>query len=159
MFKLHIKGEDRLYGALNRLAERVSDFRRHWQPNIDIRLRHQRDWLDTRGDGTWPKLTDTYLERKSHDPKAAFVEILQLTGHLYRSLTQEKAADAVVEEGKSSLIMGTSDPLGRIHHEGKGRVPVRRVISIEDDEIREHKEALYESVADVARAEAFAVVN
>ena len=156
---MRIKGEDKLYGALNRLAERVSDFRRHWQPNIDIRLRHQRDWMDSRGRGTWEKLTDIYLDRKSRNPNAAFTEILQLTGHLYRSLTSEAADDSVIDEGRSSLIMGTSDPKGRWHHEGRGRLPVRRVIVIEGDEQREHAAALYQSVAEAALAEGFKVVT
>ena len=158
MLTIRVKGESRLYSALTRLAASVSDFRGRWARNVEIRERHQRKWLDTRGGGSFPKLTDTYLERKSHDPKAVFLEVLQFTGHLYRSLVDTKADDAVLEEGKSSLMMGTSDPKARIHHEGRGRVPVRRVISIENDEIREHQEALYESVADVARSEAFIVV-
>ena len=158
MFKLRIKGEDSLYGGIRRLAEHVSDFRRHWKPNIDIRLRHQTDWMDTRGRGTWQKLTDIYLDRKRRDPRAAFTEILQLTGHLYRSLTSQSADDSVIEEGRSTLIMGTSDPKGRWHHEGRGRLPVRKVIVIEDDERREHATALYQSVAESALAEGFKVI-
>lgn len=158
MFELRIKGEARLSNALRRLADGVSDFRRRWRRNIEIRRSHQQEWMDSHGRGSWPKLTDTYLERKSHDPRAAFIEILKYTGHLYRSLIEPGVPDSVIEEDESRLVMGTSDPKARMHHEGKGRLPVRRVIAIEDDERREHAEALYESVAEVARAEGFRVV-
>lgn len=156
---MRIKNEDRLYSALRKLIEGVSDFSKRWTRNIDIRLRHQRDWMDTRGRGTWPKLTDTYLERKSHDPRAVFLEVLQFTGYLYRSLTQTSADDSVVEETSNRLIMGTSDPKATWHHEGRGRLPIRRVIEISSKEAREHKDALYESVAEVALAEGFEVVR
>jgi hypothetical protein len=159
MFRIRVKGESDLYGALERLAKRVSDFRQRWGRNIEIRHRYQREWMDTRGRGSWPKLTDAYLESKSRDPKAGFLEILQLTGHLYRSLTETKAADSVVEEGRTRLTMGTSDFKARLHHEGRGRLPVRQVISIENDERREHAEVLYESIAEAARSEGFKVVS
>jgi hypothetical protein len=159
MFNLRVKDEARLYGALKGLAQGFSNFTRRWGRNKEIRLRHQRDWMDTRGRGTWEKLTDTYLERKSHNPKAAFLEILQLTGHLYRSLTEERAADSVIEEGRSRLVMGTSDPKAIIHHEGRGRVPVRRVIDISAEETREHKEALYESITEVVLREGFVIAR
>ena len=158
MLNAKIKGEKQLLGALGRLAEGVSDFSRRWGRNIAIRLRRQRDWMDSRGNGAWPKLTDAYLERKTRDPDAAFLEVLQLTGHLYRSLTsQREASDSVIEEHRGRLIMGTSDPKARWHHEGRGRLPVREVINISDDERREHKETLYESVAEIARTEGFRV--
>lgn len=157
MLNARIKGEKRLYRAADRLIAGVSDFSRRWGRNIEIRLRRQREWMDSRGRGSWPKLTDTYLERKSHDPNAVFLEILQLTGHLYRSLTQVGSDDSVIEERNSRLIMGTSDPKARWHHEGRGRLPVREVIFIDDDERGEHAEALYESVVDVARTEGFKV--
>lgn len=150
-----IKGERRLYRAIDGLIAGISDFRRRWGRNIEIRLRRQREWLDSRGRGTWPKLTDSYLERKTKDADAVFLEILQLTGHLYRSLTQVGSNDSVIEERNSRLVMGTSDPKAVWHHEGRGRLPVREVIAIDDDERREHAEALYESVVDIARTEGF----
>lgn len=158
MLNAKVKGERELLGVLGRLADGVSDFSRRWGPNIAIRLRRQREWMDTRGRGSWPKLTDTYMERKSHNPQAGFLEILQLTGHLYRSLTQPDAADSVIEQGKSRLVMGTADPKAAWHHQGAGRLPVRRVIDISGDEVREHEEALYETVADIARTAGFPVV-
>lgn len=159
MISVRTKGQNRVLGALTRLAQRISDFRGKWERHIDIRLRHQREWLDSRGNDTWPKLTDLYLERKSRDPGAAFLEVLQLTGHLYRSLTSAGAADSIIEEHESRLVMGTSDPKARWHHEGKGRLPVRHVIVIGDDERRDHQEALYESILEDARSEGFRVVN
>ncbi len=152
-----VKGETELYRAIDGLIAGVSDFSRRWSRNIEIRLRHQREWMDSRGRGSWPKLTDTYLEQKTKDPNAVFLEVLQLTGHLYRSVTQVGAEDSVIEERNSQLIMGTSDPKAIWHHEGRGRLPVRQVIEIDDDERREHQEALYESVVEVARAEGFRV--
>jgi hypothetical protein len=160
MASLSVKNETELYRALGRLASGISDFRRRWARNIEIRLRHQREWMDTRGNNTWPKLTDTYLERKRHNPAAAFLEVLQLTGHLYRSLTgsSPNTADSIIEERNSRLVVGTSDPVATLHHEGRGRLPVRQVIFIGDDERSEHKEALYESVAEIAMAEGFRAV-
>jgi len=157
MIKVNVKGERRLYAAIDTLVRDVSDFRRHWRRHIDIRHRYQKQWLDSRGGGTWPKLTDLYLERKRHDPRAVFLEILQLTGHLYRSLIG-RGSDAVVEEGPTSLTIGSSDPKARWHHEGRGRLPVRRVISISDEEQREHQAAMFESLADIARRAEFKVV-
>jgi hypothetical protein len=159
MLNVRVKNEAKVFGAIRRLAEGVSDFRRRWGRNIKIRLRHQREWMDTKGRGTWQKLTDIYLERKSHDPKAAFLEILQLTGHLYRSLAESGSSDSVIDEGKTRLVMGTSDPKARLHHEGRGSLPIRRVIAIEHDEVLEHSEALYGSLAEMARTEGFRTLN
>src|SRR6185503_1139703 len=157
MSGFNVKGERRLFEAIDRLIEVVSDQRkRGWQKNVDVRLDFQRRHMDTEAAGGWTPLNDEYRLQKVEDVGA--IPILQYTTHMYRSLTEERAPDYVREESADSLKVGTSDFKARLHHEGRGRLPRREVIVITDAEGRRHLEVIEENYAGSARNLGFRVI-
>lgn len=157
MSGFNVKGERRLFEAIDRLIGVVSDQRkRGWQKNVDIRLDYQRRHMDSEAAGGWTPLNDEYRLRKVED--VGTLPILQYTGGLYRSLTQEGATDYVREETAQTLRVGSSNPLARYHHEGEGRLPRREVMAVTDAEGREHLQVIEESYAGIARGLGFRVI-
>lgn len=156
MISVNVKGERRLFEAIDRLIELVSDQReRGWQENVDVRLDYQRRHMDSEFAGGWTPLDDEYRLRKIEEVGA--LPILQYSGGLNRSLTQEGATGYVREESADALRVGSSDPLARYHHYGAGRLPMREVIVISTAEGREHMEVFESSYADHARSLGFRV--
>lgn len=153
---VNVKGESRLFEAIDRLIDLVSDQRkRGWQPNVDVRLDHQNRHMDSEFSGGWTPLDDEYRLRKIEAVGA--LPILQYSGGLNRSLTQEGATGYVREESAQSLRVGSANPLARYHHYGAGRLPIREVIVISTVEGREHTEVFENSYADHARSLGFRV--
>ncbi len=157
MFELRVRGERELYAAIDRLTELVSDQReRGWQDNADIRLDYQRRYLDSEGNGQWPELSAGYASDK--EAAVGNIPILQYSTRMYRSLTEEGADNYVREESADSLKVGTSDWKARVHHEGKGRNPVREVMRVTDKEGKEHLQVFHDTYEIEARALGFRVI-
>lgn len=151
----NVKGERRLFAAIDRLSDLVSDQnKRGWERNVDVRLDYQRRHMDTEAAGGWTPLSDEYRLQKVEEVGA--LPILQYGGGLYRSLTQPGAAGYVQEEGADFLRVGSSNRLARIHHGGK-RVPRREVIVVTDQEGQEHLQVIEEDYAGLARGLGFRV--
>jgi hypothetical protein len=147
----------RLFGAIDKLIEVVRDQReRGWQGNVNVRLDHQRRYMDTEGAGGWEPLNDEYQLRKVEE--VGVRPVLQFSTRMYRSLTEEGAPNYIREEGADSLRVGSSDPKARWHHEGRGRLPKREVIVVTDAEGREHLEVIEENYAGIVRGLGFRVL-
>jgi hypothetical protein len=157
MSGFNVKGERRLFEAIDRLTEVISDQReRGWQENVDIRLDSERRYLDSEGAGGFTPLTPGYAAQK--EAEVGFLPILQYSGRMYRSLTEEGAPNFVREEAADSLKVGTSDRKARAHHEGQGRLPVREVIKATNEEAEAHLQVFHDSYAATARALGFRVI-
>lgn len=155
--RVNVHGERRLYGAIDRLIELVEDQRkRGWQPNVDVRLDFERRWLDSEGGGDWPELNAGYARAK--EAAVGFLPTLQFSTRMYRSLTEEGADNYVREEEADSLRVGTSDWKAVVHHEGRGRNPVREVMQATDEEGRAHLQVFRDSYAESSRALGFRVI-
>jgi hypothetical protein len=156
MFELGVKGEQELYGAIERLIGAVGDQReRGWQPHVDIRLDNQRRHMTSEFGGGWSPLEDEYRLRKIQQVGA--LPVLQYSGGLNRSLTEEGATGYVREESAETLRVGSANPLARYHHYGAGRLPIREVIVVTTAEGRQHTEVFETSYADIARSLGFRV--
>jgi hypothetical protein len=156
MSGFNVKGERKLFEAVDRLIEVVSDQReRGWQKNVDVRLDFERRFLDSEGGGRWVPLSDEYLLRKVEEVGA--LPILEYSKRMYRSLTEEGAPDYLREESADGLKVGTSDFKARLHHEGRGRLPKREVIVITDEEGREHLKVIEEDYVGIAEHLGFGV--
>lgn len=153
----NVRGERRLFEAIDRLTELVSDQReRGWQENVDVRLDFQRRYLDTEGPTIWPELSAGYAEDK--EAAVGNLPVLQYSTRMYRSLTDEGAPNYVREEGAETLKVGTSDPKARAHHEGKGRLPVREVMKATNEEAQAHLQVFHDSYEASSRALGFRVI-
>lgn len=154
---MNVKGERELFEAIDKLIELVSDQRRRgWQRNVDVRLDFERRYLDTEGAGGFKPLTPGYAAEK--EAEVGFLPILQFTKRMYRSLTEEGAPDFVREEDANSLRVGSADPKARYHHEGAGRLPVREVIRITDEEAKAHLQVFHDSYEATSRGLGFRVI-
>jgi len=154
-----VRGERELYAAIDHLARVVSDVRelpQGWQPNADVRLDYQRRWLDSEGAGGYTPLSEPYAGYKR--ATVGDIPILQFTGHMYRSLTEEGAPDYVREEEADKFRAGSSDPKALAHHTGAGRLPVREVMRATDEEGQAHLQVFHDSYAAVARADGWKVL-
>lgn len=157
MLKAGIRGERRLFEALDRLIDVVSDQReRGWQENVDVRLDHQRRFLDTEGPSIWPELSAGYAADK--EAAVGNVPVLQYSGRMYRSLTEEGAPNFVREEEADSLKVGSSDPKARGHHKGAGHLPVREVMRATNEEAQAHLQVFHDSYEAISEALGFRVI-
>lgn len=157
MIRVNVRGERRLFEAIDRLAELISDQReRGWQGNVDVRLDFERRYLDSEGGGDWPELNAGYARDK--EAAVGNLPVLQFSTRMYRSLTEEGADNFVREEEVDSLRVGTSDPKARWHHEGKGRLPVREVMQATNEEGQAHLQVFRDSYAESSRALGFRVI-
>lgn len=136
---VQIIGQDRLFAALDGLAK-VALESRPWDDNKKLRFENETQHLDTQGSGTWPPLKPQTIARKTRDPRTTFLEILQQTGQLYRSLTQQGAAFNVTDERSDELAMGSREPKAALHHTGRGRLPVREVVRVTEEEVEQHRD-------------------
>jgi len=156
---MNVRGERELYAAIDHMVSVVSDVRelpQGWQPNVDIRLDHERRWLDSEGGGGYAPLTPSYAAFK--EAAVGDLPILQFSQRMYRSLTEEGAPNYVREEEAHVLRVGTSDPKARAHHEGRGRLPVRLVMQATEEEGQAHLQVFHDSYAAVARADGWKVL-
>ena len=154
---MKVHGEQKLFAAIDRLTELVSDQReRGWQKNVDVRLDYERRWLDSEGGGGWEPLNDGYAADK--EQAVGNKPILQFSTRMYRSLTEEGADNYVREESAESLKVGSSDWKARVHHEGRGNNPVREVMQATDDEAQAHLQVFHDSYEASARALGFKVI-
>lgn len=155
----NVRGERQLFAALDGLVEVFEDVRelpQGWQPNVDVRLDHQRRYLDTEGYGEFQELSAGYAADK--EAAVGNLPILQYSKRMYRSLTEEGAPNYVREEDADSLRVGTSDPKARAHHEGKGRLPVREVMKATDAEAQAQLQVFHDSYEASSRALGFRVI-
>lgn len=154
---MRVHGERKLFEAIDTLIDLVSDQReRGWQKNVDVRLDFERRHLDSEGHGQFPELSAGYAEDK--EAAVGNLPILQYTTRMYRSLTEEGAPNFVREESAETLKVGTSDPKARWHHEGAGRLPVREVMKVTNEEGQAHLQVFHDSYEESSRALGFRVI-
>lgn len=158
MFIVTVRGERELYAAIDREIAVVSDWRElpgGLQPHVDIYIDYERRHLDTRGSGEWIPNTQRYEARKIRE--VGNRPQMQYSGDTYRSLTSEGSDEFVREEGADFLRVGSSRALARYHHEGAGRLPVRRMIVLTDQQAQDHFDEFVDSHAAFARVSGFRV--
>lgn len=124
-------GETQIDRTIARL-ERVDDMRPAWALLKERFLAWEARWFASEGSGTWSPLSPPYAKWKAqHYPVQT---ILRRDDVLHRSLTV--GPDIDIEE-PSFAIFGSADPVARYHQEGAGRLPVRKVISLDENERQE----------------------
>lgn len=109
-----------------------------------------------RGREAWPQLSEAYAARKSKATRGGVtvggsLKILELSSLLMESLTDANSADHVGELWPDSMIFGSerrvehkgrSHNLGALHHDGKGRLPVRKALTVVDEQVEEWGEII-----------------
>lgn len=116
----------RQQGAFRRSLE---DFSGLWRRFTPIVAEMERRWFDSHGNGGWPALAESTLERKAAEGLS--LEPLRTDdrpGSLYDTLTDPQLA---AEPGPTRFVWSTGVPYAHWHQDGgtvPGRPPQRQVI-------------------------------
>jgi phage gpG-like protein len=120
-------GEDQVDRRLEGFADRASDLTPVWAELRDRFVEYEEDWFEAEGRG-WAPLSRDYARWKSR--RYPGKPILQREGELLDGLTKP---DIDVRE-PSFAVFGSADPVAGYHQRGEGRLPVRKVIDIDETE-------------------------
>lgn len=158
-FIADILGDVVLDRAFNRIDHVISDLRGLWPSVAGTIYRILGRAFDTEGASTaagkWKALTPPYAKWKAVNfPDQP---ILRAENHLYESLTDSDAPDAIYRPEKDQLIIGTRDPKGRAHQRGIGHLPARPIISFTESDKREITKSLQAGLVQFVRSAGFNV--
>jgi phage gpG-like protein len=121
-------GEPQVDRRLEGFADRAQDMTKAWEAIRERYRDYEEQWFASEGNGEWSPLSPRYAKEKAR--RYPGKPILQREGELLESVT--KPDIDVIEP--SYAIFGTSDPVAGYHQRGEGRLPVRRVIDIDETE-------------------------
>lgn len=93
---------------------------------VDDFYDEQKEMFRTRGKGRWRKNTPAWVRKKQHQGRGD--RVMVYTGQLERSLTHKGARYGVLEYTRDSVTVGSSDPVARLHQEGKARGHRKRLV-------------------------------
>lgn len=139
-------GGDEIAGAFTMMNRITDDWSRAW-PAVATRLRMQtRRHFNSEGGsgraGRWTPLSARYKAWK--DRYYPGRKILELTGRLRDSITNESHPDAIEVRNPRYLFVGSSVPYAGYHQDGAGTLPRRPPLSPTDRDV-------YEWVAEMKR--------
>jgi hypothetical protein len=141
------------HAAIRRMTTNVDDLRKvAWPAVLPAVLDAQGQWFGARGDGSWPALKPGYAKWKASHGGG---NLLELTGDLRRSLSEQGAKWQKVTRGKRQLTLTTSDPVAHLHMKGKPKMAARSPLATDSPQMQK---AIQDSMEKVARqwAEDFA---
>lgn len=131
-FTIEVDGQAEFSRAFNRGVDRIKDLSPIWEEVKQEFFEIQREQFTSEGAagaaGKWQELSPAYAEVKAQ--KWGSKPILQASGRLYTSLTQE-GGDNVSDIRKQEASFGTVVPYALAHQRGN-RVPKREVISFSE---------------------------
>ena len=118
---------------LKTIADKLRDMRQLWQAvGMYIQrqtIRERFDKEQSPGGQKWKPLSQATLKKRSARHKTGNVRILQDTGELRRSITYEAEPN--------SVRVGTNLKYARTHQFGRGNIPARPFLGVNDEE-RQH---------------------
>jgi len=150
---LIVEGEVEFDREFDRFDAVISDLRPIW-PDVRKKFwefeeqQFSSEGKDGRG-GKWKKLSKRYAAQKI-DRYGPGLKILEATGALKESLTGH-TGDSVYRTSKDEINIGTSLARGRFHHIGAGRLPIRKVIDLSDQQRTELMKTIQGSLVKLIR--------
>ena len=158
-FVAELFGDVILDRAFNRVDQHISDLRPLWPNVAGVIYRILGTAFDTEGGSTaagkWQALTPLYAKWKTvHFPNQP---ILRAENHLYESLTDPEAPDAVYRPEADQLTIGTQDPKARAHQRGGGRLPARPIFSFTESDKRDITKSIQAGLVRFVREAGFQV--
>lgn len=127
MLDIDLEGVSQLQVRLNSLRRQITDLKPIIEDTVlPMVQREIRRVFRTRGYGTWAPLHPATIAAKGHDRP------LIRSRRLFRSLTNEDHADAIVNIDDDSLTVGTDVPYA-IYHESENiapRIPARPIFAL-----------------------------
>jgi phage gpG-like protein len=131
---LIVEGEAEFDREFVRLDATFSDLTPIWPDVRDKFWEIEEQQFDSEGSagrsGKWKRLSKRYEVQKIARYGAG-LKILQATGDLKSSLTGQ-TSDTIYRTSKDEIMIGTSLPYARHHHQGAGRLPQRKPIDLSE---------------------------
>lgn len=116
------------------VGERAEDVRPVFRVIREDWRQDQLEHFESRGGGQWKPNAPTTVARKRR--QSIDVRVLHAKNVLKDSLTKPRARFAVQRVTTGELRFGTRAGVARIHEQGLGGLPRRKVVSIDRDDIR-----------------------
>lgn len=131
------------HAAIRRMTTNVDDLRKiAWPTVLEGVLEANAQWFEA-GNG-WPSLTPAYAKWKASHGGG---KLLELTGTLKRSLTEQGAQWQKVTRGKRQMTLTTSDPVAHLHMRGKPKMPARPPLNADSPQMQRAVQNALEKVA------------
>lgn len=129
---IHVSGADEIGRRYNLLGAHLEDASPVLAAIRERFIAAEKMTFESEGgaSGHWAPLSAAYAVEKAH--RYGDMPILQATGHLMRSLTDELDIDIVEPH---MAIFGTGDPVGGYHQRGNARLPRRPPLDIGEAEL------------------------
>lgn len=158
-FTAEVAGAEVLNRSFNRVEEQISDFRFVWPSVAGEIYQITNEQFESEGasgaSGKWEGLSAAYAKFKAVEFPGQ--PILQAEGHMFDSLTDPDAPDAIYRPLKDELIMGSQDPKALAHHRGKGRLPARPIYSFTEAHKRRIQKSIQRQLVELTRRAGFEV--
>lgn len=152
-----ISGDVQFDRAFNRVEEQISDFRPLWPSVIKEFYSITSAQFESEGtagaSGKFAPLKPAYAKFKEvHFPG---MPILQATGHLFASMTDPEASDAILRPEKDQLTIGTKTPYAIHHQRGTPKMKARKIVSLSEDSKRRIQKAIQRPLVEFVRRQGF----
>jgi len=137
IFTIEVEGKTELERGYYKIAETVSDFTPVWEGVQQEFYSIEAEQFESEGtkgaSGKFQDLSSAYEAIKLAE--YGTVPIMTASGALYESLKGETSDSIVIIDAKEA-VFGTSLPYAKKHFEGRGSLPVRKVIDLSDTQKR-----------------------
>lgn len=159
MITLTLEIQNNLFGMLAVLSRNSTDLRPAWPLIAEEFYRIEEEQFDSQGArvNQWAELSHGYAKWKAINYPGQ--PILQRTGALKNSLTNQHDANAIYDAQSDSLTLGTSLGYAQYHQAGEGKLPQRPPIELRDDDFQKLGEIARDELQDMALELGFGVVG
>lgn len=159
MISLAFQVQNRLFDMLDGLSRNAQDLRPAW-PRIAAEFYQiEADQFSSEGGrvNPWEELSAGYAKFKAVEYPGK--PILQRSGALLNSLTNQNDEHAIYDPQPDALTLGTSLPYPQYHQAGTQKMPQRPPIELRDEDFQRMGEIAREELQDMALTLNFAVVG
>jgi phage gpG-like protein len=132
-FKLtmEVAGEQQLSRGFSRLADNISDATEPFEESADDFKKVEEKWFESEGNGAWQPLSPNYATWK--DRNYPGTKILERAGLLRESLAGSNPW-TIRDIQPLQMKLGTTINYAGRHQTGKGRLPQRKVIDLQEED-------------------------
>lgn len=128
-FQFQVIGEDEAARELGKWSTSLRNPRPAFEDMMDYLAAEQKDWFATKGEGSWPQLSEPYRTwKKKRFPKRGILHGPDTRGHRGLQLRDQltKRPFGIERVAGNSFTIGTDLPYADAHQKGEGRLPVRK---------------------------------
>lgn len=143
---VELEGVDQVLSQLSQYRGRLEDWRPAWEKVLlymrQVMIQHFES-QGSRAGSPWQPLSEQYArEKQTSHPN---MPILRRDDTMYQSLIGDTEF-SFIEKEPLTFAFGTTDFKAPIHQYGKGRVPVREVLALTDDDAEKIRQFVFDHI-------------